>query len=238
MDSLEWIWAAIAVGGGLLAGEIAGRLARRVVEGRDGGAARRELAGVVGTFMFWLATGTGLVFAIQIVDPEVLEDLRDKLTDTVPSVGVAALVLIGGWAVSIAMAAMVGQSARKATGVRQPGLERVLQLGIMGVAVVVALAALGVQASLIVVPLAVVIGAPALAFALLSGLGGREVASQLAAGRTLRHQLREGRELRCGEVRGRILALHATTVEVECADGTRAHIPNRCMLEQPFTVSD
>lgn len=238
MDSLEWIWAAIAVGGGLLAGEIAGRLARRVVQGRDRGAARRELAGVVGTFMFWLATGTGLVFAIQIVDADVLDDLRDKLSETVPSVGVAALVLIGGWAVSIALAAMVGQSARKATGVRQPGLERVLQLSIMGGAVVVALAALGVRASLIVVPLAVVIGAPALAFALLSGLGGREVASQLAAGRTLRHQLREGRTLCCGEVRGRIVALHATTVEVECSDGSRAHIPNRCMLEQPFSISE
>ena len=230
MDALDWIWAAIALGGGLLAGEIGGRLARRV--------GHREVAGVLGTFVFWLATGTGLVIAIQILDPEVLEDLRDELSDIVPSVGVAALVLIGGWAVSVAMAAMVGQSARKATGVRQPGLERALQLGIMGAAVVVALAALGVQPSLIVVPLAVVIGAPALAFALLSGLGGREVASQLAAGRTLRHQLREGRMLRCGEVRGRIVALHATTVEVECSDGTRAHIPNRCMLEQPFTLSE
>jgi len=133
---------------------------------------------------------------------------------------------------------MVGQSARKATGVRQRGLEVALQAGFLAAAVVVALASLGVQPSLIVVPLTAAIAAPALAFALLSGLGGREVASQLAAGRALRHQLREGRVLECGEVRGRIVALHPTSVEVEQADGSRAHIPNRCMLAEPYRVHD
>jgi hypothetical protein len=49
------------------------------------------------------------------------------------------------------------------------------------------------------------------------------VASQLAAGRALRHQLREGWTLSCraddDAVVGRIVELHPTSVEVELADG-------------------
>lgn len=243
MEDTLWIWAAIALTGGLLIGEIGGRLARRAFVARSEGegvrsAARRELGSLIGTFVFWLSTAIGLIVAIGLVDAEVLEELGDRLSDTVPSLGVAALVLIGGRAVSVVAAAMVGQSLRRATGVRQPAVERALQLGLMGAAVVVALASLGVQPSLIAVPIAIVFGAPALAFGLLSGLGGREVASQLAAGRALRHQLREGRTLRCREVEGRIIAMHPTTVEVLCADGSRAHIPNQWMLSGTFSVSD
>lgn len=243
MNEAEWIWAALVLGCGLLIGEIAGRLVRRAFERReqDGPsrtAARRELASIVGSVVFWTMTAVGLVIAIGIVDVDVLEDLRSQLGESVPRLGVAALLLIGGHAVSVLVAAMVGQSARKATGVRQRGVELALQLGIMGAAVVIALAELGVQPGLIVAPLVALIGAPALAFALLSGLGGREVAGQLAAGRALRHQLREGRVLQCGDVRGRIVAMHPTTVEVECGDGSRTHIPNRRMLTESFSISE
>lgn len=238
MQHTEWIWAVVAVAGGLLAGEIAGRLARRAVEGRAGRAMRREVAALVGTTVFWLATAAGLLIAIWIVDAAVLEDLGDRLSETVPRLGVAAIVLIGGHALSVLLAAMVGQSALKATGVRQRGLERSLQIGMMAAAVVVALAGLGVSSTLIVAPLTMVIAAPALAVALLSGLGGREVAGQLAAGRALRHQLREGRHLECEGLRGRIVALHPTSVEVEAPDGIRSHIPNRTVLTRPHSVWD
>jgi hypothetical protein len=243
MELTTWIWAGIALGSGLLMGELGGRIARRTVQGRTDGptgraAVRHEVAGLVGTFVFWLATAIGLLIAIEILDAGALGDLGERLREIVPRLGVAALLLIGGHAVSVALATMVGQSARKATGVRQRGLERSLQVAIMATAVVIALAGLGVQPSLIVVPLTAVIAAPALAFAMLSGLGGREVAGQLAAGRALRHQLREGRRLECGSVVGRIVALHPTSVEIECADGSRTHIPNRCMLSEPFSIRD
>jgi hypothetical protein len=242
MEPLNWMWAAIALGSGLLIGEIAGRLARRALEGRAGvprtsNAARREFAGLVGTILFWLATAVGLVVAIGVLDPNELDDLGEQLAEIVPRLAVAALLLIGGHAVAVTLAAMVGQSVRKATGVRQRTLERALQAAILATAVVVALAALGVQPALIVVPLAVLLAAPALAFALLSGLGGRDVAGQLAAGRALRHQLRDGMMIECGAVTGVIVALHATTVEVERHDGSRTHLPNGWLLAEPFSVS-
>jgi hypothetical protein len=232
MEHAEWIWAAVAFGSGLLFGEIAGRIVRSAMSRR--GDAARESAGPVGTFVFWTSTAAGLVVAIALIDSSVLDDLGDRLADNLPRFLVAFLLLIGGYAVSVALAAMIGQSARKATGVRQVGLERMLRVAIMAAAVVVALTELGVDSSMLVVLLAVAIGAPAIAIALLTAHGGRDVAGQIAAGRSLRHQLRPGQELTCDGERGTIVVLHPSTVELERSDGSRILIPNKRLLEAPF----
>ena len=234
MEHAEWIWAAVAFGSGLLFGEIAGRLVRSAFARRDDVA--RDNAGAVGSFVFWASTALGLVVAIALIDREVLDDLGDRLSENLPRLLVAFLLLIGGYAVSVAVAAMVGQSARKATGVRQIGLERLLRIAIMTAAVVVALTELGVASSMLVVLLAVGIGAPALAVALLSAHGGRDVAGQIAAGRSLRHQLRPGMWLRTGGTEGTIVSLHPSVVELEQPDGVRVLVPNRTLLEQPFEL--
>lgn len=234
MQHTEWIWAAVAFGSGLLFGEIAGRIVRSAMSRR--GDAAREAAPSTGTFVFWASTAVGLVVAIALIDSTVLEDLGDRLADNLPRFLVAFLILIGGYAASVALAAMIGQSARKATGVRQVGLERMLRASIMAAAVVVALTEMGVDSTMLVVLLIVAIGAPALAVALLTAFGGREVAAQIAAGRSLRHQLRAGQQLSCEGVRGTIVVIHPSTVEVEQADGTRVLIPHRTLLAGPFTL--
>lgn len=236
MAHAEWIWAAVAFGSGLLFGEIAGRIVRSAMSRR--GDAVRESAAAVGTFVFWASTAVGLVVAIALIDSSVLDDLGDRLGDQLPKFLVAFLLLIGGYAVSVAVAAMIGQSARKATGVRQVGLERMLRASIMAAAVVVALTELGVDSSVLVVLVAVAIGTPALAIALLTAHGGREVAGQIAAGRSLRHQLRPGQHLRTDGVDGVIRVLHPSTVELERSDGTRILVPNRSLLDGPFSVED
>jgi small-conductance mechanosensitive channel len=236
MEHAEWIWAAVAFGSGLLFGEIAGRIVRSALARRDD--VPRDTAGAVGSFVFWASTAVGLVVAIALIDRDVLDDLGERLSDNLPRLLVAFLLLIGGYAVSVAVAAMVGQSARKATGVRQVGLERLLRVAIMTAAVVIALTELGVASSMLVVLLAVGIGAPALAVAGLSALGGRDVAGQIAAGRSLRHQLRPGMWLRAGTTEGTIVSLHPSVVELELPDGARVLVPNRTLLEQPFELRE
>jgi small-conductance mechanosensitive channel len=235
MELAQWIWAAIALGSGLLFGEIAGRILRASLS-RSDRPAWRESSGPIGSFVFWASTAVGLVIAIAILNADALHDLGDQLGDDLPEFLLAFLIVIAGWAISVAVAATVGQSARKATGVRQRSLERLLQAVIMIGAIAAALSQIGVDPTMLVILLAGVLGAPCLALALLSGLGGREVASQLAAGRALRHQLRTGRLLRSGDVEGRIVALHPTTVELEAADGSRVHVPNRQLLGEPFSL--
>lgn len=234
MDNAQWIWAAVAFGSGVLFGEIAGRIVRGAMSRR--GPSARESASAWGTFVFWTSTAVGLVVAIALIDESVLQDLGDRLGDNLPHFLVAFLLLIGGYALSVAVAATIGQSARKATGVRQVGLERALRVVIMAAAVVVALTELGVDSSMLVVLLAVAVGAPALTLALLGALGGRDVAGHIAAGRSLRHQLHPGQVLHCDGERGVIVMVHPSTVELERGDGSRVHIPNGRLLASSFRV--
>ena len=72
-------------------------------------------AAAVGTFVFWTSTAVGLLIATALIDSSVLDDLGGRLSDNIAHLLVAFLLLIGGYAVSIAVSAMVGQSARKAS---------------------------------------------------------------------------------------------------------------------------
>ena len=237
MELAQWIWAAIAIGSGLLFGEIAGRILRASLARSERRPALREASGAIGSFVFWASTAIGLIVAIALLDADSLHELEDQLGNDLPNFLLAFVLVIAGYAVSVAVAATIGQSARKATGVRQRSLERLLQIVIMIAAVAAALSQIGVDSTMLVILLAGLLGAPCLALALLSGLGGREVAAQLAAGRALRHQLQAGRTLRSGDVEGRIIALHPTSVEIETSDGSRVHLPNRQLLGSPFSIT-
>ncbi len=236
------IWALVAVCSGLLLGELGGRLVRAARGGPDRPESVRSTARAVGSLVFWSFTAVGLVIAVGALDIEALEDMGETISDSLPNLLLAAVMVIVGYAVAIAVAAAVGQSARRASGVRQENLERVLRILITVIAVLLALHQAGVSDGMVAVLVVIVMVVPAVAAALLSAIGGREVAAQLAAGRALRAQLRDGWTLRCetpdGEpVTGRIIRVHPTTVEIESADGGRGHVPHGYLLARPFTVS-
>ena len=68
------------------------------------------------------------------------------------------------------------------------------------------------------------------------GFGARAALGCSDRGHTAASQLRAGDVLRTDSIEGRIVALHPTSVEVETADGTRTHVPNRQLLCEPFST--
>jgi hypothetical protein len=236
MTDNPWIWALVAVGIGLLVGEIGGSIVRASMGRRERSPLTRDRARAAASGVFWGSVAVGLVIAAGVLDRKEVERFGDLLRSGVPRILLALVMVIVGYAVALAVGAAVGQSALKATGVRQVALERALKVSIVAVAVVVALRIAGVETGLLVVLFAGLIGAPALALALLSAFGGRDVASQVAAGRALRHQVREGWDLEVDHLHGQIVALHTTFVEMEDTTGALHHLPNRWLLERPFTA--
>lgn len=241
MNTEQWVWAAVALASGLLVGELGGRLVRAARGGPDRAPEVRANAEAAGTFVFWTATAVGLVIAVGVLDVDTLTDLGSAISDNLPKLLLGLVMLIAGYAVAVAVAAAVGQSARRASGVRQKNLERFLRILIMVAASVLALNQIGVSETMIAVLVVVVLAVPAFSMALLSAYGGREVAAQLAAGRALRHQLREGWTLACRDVDGSALVglivdVHPTAVEIQLSDGAHLHVPNRQLLDHPFSV--
>jgi len=238
----HWVLGLIALGSGLLLGELAGRIARGTLSRPDRSTEVREMARAVGSVVFWGCTAVGVFVAVASASRDSLEEVPDRVARFVPNLLVAGLIVLAGWAIAVGVSAAVGQSALRASGVRHRGLERVLRVSLLGTAAALALGQLGVDTTILALGLGVVAGGPVLALSLLTAFGGRGVATQLAAGRALRQQLRVDYMLEFvpvgGEaVSGRIVAMHAVTVEVETVSGDHVHVPLDLLLQSPFRTA-
>ena len=97
---------------------------------------------------------------------------------------------------------------------------------------VLALRQLGIDTAVLHILIGAVVFALALAFALLVGLGGRELGRELAFGRYLHRFLRVGDHLEVGDIAGEIVALHPASVEVRQDDGSSVHITNSMVFSE------
>lgn len=237
IEGNRWIVAIVALAASLLLGEIAGRIIRASMSRSDRSSEIREMARPVSSFLFWASTALGVFVAVASTSRHAFEQIPDRMLTRLPDLLLAGLVLIAGYAVSIGLSAAVAQSAIRASGRRHRRLERAVRFTVLGASAALALSQLGVDTTVLSLAMAVVVGAPALAIALLTAFGGRQVASDIAAGKALRSHLKVGFHLATGDVEGVIMAVHPVAVEVESIDGRRVHVPLHCLLEAPYTVS-
>src|SRR5690606_22301256 len=93
-------------------------------------------------------------------------------------------------------------------------------------AAVLALRQLGIDTTILNILIGAVLFGLAAGFALLVGLGGRELSRELAFGRYLARILAPGDEIVVGDVKGIVLQLHPASVELQTADGGTVHLTN------------
>lgn len=237
IEGNRWIVAVVAVAASLILGEIAGRITRSSMSRADRSSEIREMARPVGTFILWACTAFGIVLAVASTSRHAFDQIPDRLLARLPDVLIAGMILIAGYAVAIAVVAAVAQSAVRASGRRNRRLERSVRWVVYAAAGALALSQMGVDTTVLSLALLILVGTPALAIALLTALGGRAVAADMAAGRAVRSHLKVGFHLSVGDVSGRIIEVHPVSVEVESFDGDRVHIPLHCLLAGPFTVT-
>jgi small-conductance mechanosensitive channel len=101
---------------------------------------------------------------------------------------------------------------------------------------IIAAAEIGISTFVLVIVIGVLLAAVAGTFTLAFGLGSREVASALSAGRYLRHDYRVGQEIAFGGVRGRISRIHSTSTTLDAGEGRSIRIPNHLLLAEVVTI--
>jgi small-conductance mechanosensitive channel len=111
-------------------------------------------------------------------------------------------------------------------------LAQVSTLAIFGL---MALAQLGVSAGILFTVIAILLAAAAGTFALAFGLGGREVAKALNAGRFVRGAFEIGQTISIGDVSGEIIAIEPEATVVGTAEGS-VRVPNNMLIESVVTV--
>ena len=100
---------------------------------------------------------------------------------------------------------------------------------------IMAAAQVGVSAGVLVLVIAIVLGAVAATFALAFGLGGREVARALNAGRFVRNAFHVGQTIEVGDLRGQIVSIDPDATVLR-ADGGTIRVPNHLLLESVVRV--
>ncbi len=112
------------------------------------------------------------------------------------------------------------------------------QVTVLAIFIIAAAAQVAISVLALLVLLAILLAGAAGTVALAFGLGGREAARALTAGRYVRSDYAVGQEIAVGEVRGRIAAIEATTtvLVLDASRDDRVRVPNQMLLERVVTV--
>ena len=167
---------------------------------------------------------------MAMTNPETLEPIPSDILRWLPNVLAAGLILLMGYALSVVVSGSLSRGFRQATGKRSRLAERSLRGTVMVGAVILALGQLGVETTVLNVLTGGAVAAAALTTGLLAGLGGKDVAASIAAGRVLRAELDEGQRLLVDAQEMKVVKLRAATVTLQDPSGDRRLIISYSML--------
>ncbi|HTT26937.1 MAG TPA: mechanosensitive ion channel domain-containing protein [Solirubrobacteraceae bacterium] len=111
-----------------------------------------------------------------------------------------------------------------------------MQIAVLSVFGIIAAAEIGISTEILLVLIGVLLAAVSGTFTIAFGLGSREVARALSAGRYLRHDYRVGQEIAFGDVRGRITRIHSTSTMLDASEGRSIRVPNHVLMESIVTI--
>jgi hypothetical protein len=231
-----WIIIIAVVAVCILLGIVLGSYCRRTLSKSDRPDALREVAPAVSSFVFWLFVVFGVLFALAQASPGSLDHIPASIIAYVPKVIVAGVMIIAGKVAGTLLGMTVGRALLKATGKRRPSVERMIGVVVMAFAGLIGVAQLGIDTAIVNLVLASALACLSLAAALLIGLGGRDIAQHVAAGRYLRGVVQPGWLVSSGDQTGRIVGLRPASVELQLADGSIVFVPNRDVISLPLHV--
>ncbi len=115
-------------------------------------------------------------------------------------------------------------------------LGRLAQVTVLAVFGIIAAAQIAISTLVLLIVIGILLGGAAGTFTLAFGLGGRDVARALSAGRYVRHDYAVGQEISFGEVRGHITAIESTSTVLDAGGGRSVRVPNHLLMETVVTV--
>jgi small-conductance mechanosensitive channel len=232
----KWTAAAIAVAVAFVLAGIARRLIQKALDDERRSESIRSSAPAIAGFAFSLIIIIGLLTALGFVDPSSLDQLPEDVIGFIPKALSAAILLIGA-NIAASFATVAAGSALAGT---KPSLQRRVGLAIkvsfMGAAGLLAAAQLGVNTTVLNLAAAALFFSIGASFTLLSGLGGRQVSAELAAGRAVRRMIAEGDHLEVGGQSGTVVGLHPTAIELQNGDGSVSLVPHSMLLDNPSNL--
>lgn len=174
---------------------------------------------VVSAIVFWVVLILFVTAATETLGLPLLATWFSGLSQYLPRVLLAILILFAGLLLSAFARDAIGAAAAAAGITYDTTVGRLAQTVILMIAVVTAVDQTGLDSrfltTTITITVAAVLGAGALAFA----LGARTAVSNIIAAHYLRQTYQVGHTVRVGAVQGRIIGMTSSGVLLESADG-------------------
>jgi small-conductance mechanosensitive channel len=193
-----------------------------------------SLAGLVARAIRIFLTIVIVFAAVSLLGLQFLSVSLNQAILELPRLFIAAALVLAG--------AVVGGAARQRTDRLTYQLDfpvplgHIVQVAVLGVFGILAAAEIGIATELLLVMIGVLLAAVSGTFTLAFGLGSREVARALSAGRYLRHDYRVGQEISFGDIRGRITRIHSTGTMLDAGAGRSIRVPNHLLLDSVVTI--
>jgi small-conductance mechanosensitive channel len=174
--------------------------------------------------------------ALSLLGLEFLSQSLNEALLFVPQLLVALVLLLAG----VVLAGLARERVdRVAYQMDFPvPLGRLAQIVVLTVFVLTAAVQVSVATSVLLLIAAIALAAAAATLTLAFGLGGRDVARALSAGRYVRGSFTVGQRIGVQGVEGEIVAIESAATIVSTGDGSRVRLPHHLLLESIVTVRD
>ena len=239
MDMNDWIAVGVAIGGGLLVGVVASRVVAVMLGKPSRPQPLQDAARPLSSLAMSFGLVAGLIVALGIIQPDAVVQLRTDAVSFIPKVLTAVIIVILANVLSSFVVAALGTALARAPMNVQRQVSAVARGLILVMAILLAVGTLGVDTTVVNLGVAAVFFAAAASFTLLVGMGGREVASEVASTRAVRRLVSVGDVIAVGTggeaVKGKVVAVHPTALEIEEA-GEVVLVPSSRLLSETMHV--
>jgi small-conductance mechanosensitive channel len=195
---------------------------------------KTSLAGVCGAVVRIVLSVIVVFASLTLLGLEPLSQSLNEAVLFLPKLIVALVLILAGFVLS----GLVRERVDRLTYQMDfpVPLGQLAQIATLAIFVIMAAAQVGVAAGVLIIILAIVLAAVAATFALAFGLGGREVARALNAGRFVRGAYEVGQTIEVGDLRGEIVAIEPDATVLGTDGGRRIRVPNHMLLESVVTI--
>jgi small-conductance mechanosensitive channel len=194
----------------------------------------RSLSRVVAVAVRVALTAAVVLAALSLLGLGPLDEAINEAVLFLPKV-LAALALVLAGAVLGSLARQRVERTAYQMDLRGP-LASAAQWFVIGVFAIVALAQLGIPTGILTVIAGVAAAGIALTAALAFGLGGRELARDVSAGRYVGSAFAIGQEITIRGHRGQIISIEGASTVLGTESGASVRIPNHLFLESDVLV--
>lgn len=195
-----------------------------------GSGAGEQIPAVIAGFVFWVVLIFFVATAMETLGLPVVTASLSRVAYYLPNVLAALLVVFVGLIAGKVLGNAVARTASSTGMAFGPAIVGTVRGTVILVAIVVAIEQVGIQADLLVVMVAVIVGAGLAGAGLAFGLGARTAVSNIIASHYVSQAYRVGQTVRVGGIEGPIVETTPTAVFIASSEG-RVMVPSNQFSE-------